>query len=71
MLIPMQKGPVLDQRIVFDDLTNHLLTLRAEFAQTVEDMAAINANSAAAAHYSAQRTCERFLTRNEAPEIRT
>lgn len=45
-----------------DDLTAHLETLYAELGQTIRDMEAINATSAACAHYQAQQTCARFLT---------
>lgn len=45
-----------------DDLTPHLETLHAELGQTIRDMEAINATSAACAHYQAQQTCARFLT---------
>lgn len=58
----MHEMPLDDQEIVVDDLSDHLKTLRAELAQIVDDMTAINATSAAAAHYRALRICERFLT---------
>lgn len=45
-----------------DEFTDHLLVLRAEFQQTVDDMEAQSATTAAAAYYHAQRTCERFLS---------
>lgn len=47
---------------VQDDLTDHLQVLYAEFKQTVDEMEAQNATSAAAAYYHAQLVCERFLT---------
>lgn len=46
---------------VQDDLTDHLQVLYAEFEQTVDEMEAQNATSAAAAYYHAQLICERFL----------
>lgn len=63
-MIPMtQKWPSPDDRlIVDDDLADHLSLLRAEFAQTVEQMEAINATSAAAAYFRAWRACVRFHT---------
>lgn len=70
MIIPMSSAPEAPQRITDDDLSDHLVALHAEFAQAVEDMEAINATSAAAAHYAAQRTCRRFLAAEQAPEAR-
>ena len=65
----MNEGPAGNPQIVVDDLTDHLLPLHAEFSQAVDDMTAINATSAASAHYAAQRTCHRFLTTPQAPEL--
>ncbi|MGP9587222.1 hypothetical protein ACT3TB_16355 [Micrococcaceae sp. AOP34-BR2-30] len=62
----MQEELKLSQQIVADDLADHLLVLREEFSQTVKDMEEIRASTAAAAHYAAQRTCERFLTNHQA-----
>ncbi|MGJ9374369.1 hypothetical protein [Nesterenkonia sp. CF4.4] len=45
-----------------DDLTPHLQALHTELGQTIQDMEAIGATSAACAHYQAQQTCARFLT---------
>lgn len=45
-----------------DELTDHLQVLHAEFEQTVQEMEAINATTAAAAYYHAQLVCERFLS---------
>lgn len=47
--------------IIHDDLTENLLALHTEFGRVVDEMTEINATSAAAAHFAAQRTCERFL----------
>lgn len=52
----------IDFEVVSDHLTDHLRALHAEFKQTVYDMEAENATSAAAAYYHAQLTCERFLS---------
>lgn len=70
MIIPMSSAPEAPQRITDDDLSDHLVALHAEFTQAVEEMEAINATSAAAAHYAAQLTCQRFLVTPRAPEVR-
>lgn len=53
---------ITELEIVCDGLADHLLALHAESMQTVHDMEAQNAITAAAAYYHAQLTCERFLT---------
>ena len=44
------------------ELTAHLHVLETELVGIVEEMEAINARTAAAAHYCSLRTCRRFLT---------
>lgn len=51
-----------DQLLHHDELTAHLQVLHEEFEQTVHEMEAINATTAAAAFYNAQLVCERFLS---------
>lgn len=62
IVIHMFTADLPSQDVAADALTDHLLALHAEFAQTVEDMTVINATGAAAAYYRVQRTCARFLT---------
>lgn len=46
---------------MMDALTDHLKALQVELLTTIEEMEAIDASTAAAAHYSALCVCQRFL----------
>lgn len=59
---PMLFADLTPPVVIQDDFTENLLALHAEFGRVVDEMTEINATSAAAAHFAAQRTCERFLT---------
>lgn len=51
-----------ESAIIHDDLTDHVWAVYVEMGEIVEELAAIEASSAAAAHLQAQQTCYRFLT---------
>lgn len=55
-----------DPAIIDDEMTAHVWAVYVEMGEIVEQMAAINATGAAAAHHRAQQTCYRFLTTPEA-----
>lgn len=44
-----------------DALTDHLKALQIELLTTIKGMEALDASTAAAAHYSALCVCQRFL----------